>query len=200
MILPLIIFGQKETPCVSLWELHKLFWPQYVVTCLVCRSLIGFWSWFKLGNLGLSTPYSRSKVPQVFCLSHLKRRSLRFVSFEGTLFYWRTLSWMDHTFGVWFEKFLSDDIKICWHFQTLQLSNVFSLQYCMTDGFWHWNVSAQGVVQSQGLIHCYSAGSSGDLAATVRNRLAPLLPLSRNIHRLLKCSNTHSHTDDTDVK
>jgi hypothetical protein len=59
---------------------------------------------------------------------------------------------------------------------------------------------SQGVVQSQGLIHCYSAGSSGDLAGTVHNRLAPLVPLSRNIHCLLKCYNTHSHTDNTDVK
>jgi hypothetical protein len=59
---------------------------------------------------------------------------------------------------------------------------------------------SQGVVQSQGLIHCYSAGSLGDLAATVHNRLAPLVPLSRNIHHLLKRSNTHSHTDNTDVK
>jgi hypothetical protein len=37
---------------------------------------------------------------------------------------------------------------------------------------------SQGVVQSQGLIHCYSAGSSGDLAAAVHNRLAPLVPLA----------------------
>ncbi len=158
---------KQETPCVSLWELHKSFWPQYVVTCLVCRSLIGFWSWFKLGNLGLTTPYSRWKVPQVFCLSHLKRRNLRFVSSEGTLLLKDLIMDGSHFWCLVWE------IPVRWYQDLLALSNSAVVQCLFITVLYDWWILALkcictgcgAVTRLNSLLFCWKLrGSSSNCA------------------------------------